>query len=102
MNGLFNREIARLGDQTPDKGFGINGIDWVQDDSRTPLNTYTTYGRVPAVEVFVVEGDGRFLNDIRLPGMYHVAFLRSQHAHARIVSIDTSRAPGTANLIQRP
>lgn len=50
----------------------------------------------------LVEGEGRFLNDIRLPGMYHVAFLRSQHAHARILSIDTAKAralPGVVKVL---
>ncbi len=35
---------------------------------------------IPDEAIPLVEGDGRFLNDIKLPGMYHVAFLRSQHA----------------------
>lgn len=48
----------------------------------------------------LVEGEGRFLNDINLAGMYHVAFLRSQHAHARLVSIDTSRAREMPGVIQ--
>ena len=34
---------------------GVSGVDWVIDDSRQPLMTYTTYGRDPAVEVFVNE-----------------------------------------------
>jgi CO/xanthine dehydrogenase Mo-binding subunit len=33
-----------------------------------------------------------FLDDIHLPGMLHAAFLRSDYAHARIKSIDTSAA----------
>jgi carbon-monoxide dehydrogenase large subunit len=33
-------------------------------------------------------GKARFVADIRLPGMLHAAFVRSPHAHARIVSID--------------
>jgi aerobic carbon-monoxide dehydrogenase large subunit len=37
-------------------------------------------------------GTGRFLDDVSLPGEVHVAFLRSPHAHARIVSIDTDAA----------
>ena len=37
-------------------------------------------------------GEGRFVNDISLPGMYHVAFLRSSYAHARLVSVDASKA----------
>src|SRR5215212_6891911 len=39
-----------------------------------------------------IRGKGNYLDDIRLPGMVHGAILRSPYAHARIVSIDTSRA----------
>jgi len=34
-------------------------------------------------------GSGRFVGDVRLPGMAEAAVLRSPHAHARIVGIDT-------------
>ncbi len=40
----------------------------------------------------LVRGAGTFVDDIRLPGMLHVAILRSPHAHARITRIDTSAA----------
>src|SRR5436309_3236242 len=33
-----------------------------------------------------------FVDDVRLDGMLHVAFLRSQHAHARLSSVDASAA----------
>ena len=39
-----------------------------------------------------IRGEGRYVDDVRLPGMLHGAVLRSPHAHARIVSVDTSRA----------
>ena len=39
-----------------------------------------------------IRGKGTYLDDIRLPGMVHGAILRSPYAHARILSIDTSRA----------
>ena len=39
-----------------------------------------------------LRGRGRYLDDIRLPGMLHGAILASPYAHARIVSIDTSAA----------
>ncbi len=39
-----------------------------------------------------VSGTGRFVDDIRVPGMLHAAVLRSPHAHARLVSIDAKRA----------
>lgn len=57
---------------------------------------------IPDEAIPLVEGDGRFLNDIKLPGMYHVAFLRSQHAHAKLVSIDASEArklPGVIKVL---
>jgi aerobic carbon-monoxide dehydrogenase large subunit len=37
-------------------------------------------------------GTGRYLDDVSLENEVHVAFLRSPHAHARIVSIDTDAA----------
>lgn len=40
----------------------------------------------------LVRGLGRFVDDIALPGMLHLAILRSPVAHARITSIDTSLA----------
>ena len=43
-------------------------------------------------------GKGTYLDDIRLPGMVHGAILRSPYAHARIVSIDTSRALAHPNV----
>ncbi|MGZ4279939.1 MAG: molybdopterin cofactor-binding domain-containing protein, partial [Solirubrobacteraceae bacterium] len=39
-----------------------------------------------------VRGQGRYIDDLKLPGMLHGAVLRSPLAHARIVSIDTSAA----------
>ncbi len=37
-------------------------------------------------------GAGRFVADVRAPGMLHGAVVRSPHAHARLVSIDAKRA----------
>ena len=37
-------------------------------------------------------GRGQFVDDIRLPGEVHAAFVRSPHAHARIGAIATARA----------
>jgi carbon-monoxide dehydrogenase large subunit len=39
-----------------------------------------------------IRGRGTYVDDIKLPGMLHGAVLHSPHAHARIVSIDTSAA----------
>uniref|UniRef100_UPI0031D040C8 xanthine dehydrogenase family protein molybdopterin-binding subunit n=1 Tax=Inquilinus sp. TaxID=1932117 RepID=UPI0031D040C8 len=40
----------------------------------------------------LLAGAGRFSDDISLPGQTYLGFLRSPHAHARIVSIDASGA----------
>lgn len=40
----------------------------------------------------LTSGGGRFVADVRVPGMLEAAVLRSPHAHARLVSIDTARA----------
>jgi carbon-monoxide dehydrogenase large subunit len=39
-----------------------------------------------------IRGQGRYVDDVQLPGMLHGAVLRSPVAHARIVSIDTTAA----------
>ncbi|MGQ0464655.1 MAG: aerobic carbon-monoxide dehydrogenase large subunit [Sporichthyaceae bacterium] len=39
-----------------------------------------------------VRGRGRYVEDVKLPGMLHMEILRSPIAHARIRSIDTSKA----------
>jgi len=39
-----------------------------------------------------VAGRGRFVDDVRVPGMLHASVLRSPHAHARLVSVDAKRA----------
>jgi carbon-monoxide dehydrogenase large subunit len=51
------------------------------------------YGRMKRKEdPRFVRGQGRYIDDLKLPGMLHGAVLRSPLAHARIVSIDTSAA----------
>ncbi len=39
-----------------------------------------------------IRGQGNYVDDVQLPGMLHGAVLRSPLAHARVVSIDTTRA----------
>jgi aerobic carbon-monoxide dehydrogenase large subunit len=46
-----------------------------------------------------LRGQGRYLDDVVLPNMLHMAILRSPHAHARIKSIDTSAAGSKPGVI---
>src|SRR5919202_739214 len=44
-------------------------------------------------------GAGRYVDDVVRPGLVHVAFLRSPHAHARIVALDTAQARAVAGVV---
>jgi aerobic carbon-monoxide dehydrogenase large subunit len=46
-----------------------------------------------------LRGRGNYLDDVSLPGMLHMVILRSPHAHARIVSVDTSAAGAAPGVI---
>src|SRR5256712_9916722 len=46
-----------------------------------------------------IRGAGNYVDDITLPGMLHMELLRSPHAHARIVSVDTSAASAVPGVV---
>lgn len=46
-----------------------------------------------------IQGAGKYLDDITLPGMLHMAILRSPVAHARITNIDTSDAQAMEGVV---
>ena len=47
----------------------------------------------------LLTGRGKYIDDVILPNMAHAAVLRSPHAHARIKSIDTSRAEALPGVV---
>jgi carbon-monoxide dehydrogenase large subunit len=47
----------------------------------------------------LVTGHGRFVTDVELPRMRHVAFLRSPFAHARITGVDPSGAVAAGHRV---
>jgi carbon-monoxide dehydrogenase large subunit len=47
----------------------------------------------------LAEGRGRYLDDIHLDRMAHVAFLRSPHAHARLICVETDNARAAPGVI---
>ncbi|MEV0590136.1 aerobic carbon-monoxide dehydrogenase large subunit [Nonomuraea cavernae] len=60
-----------------------------ENNDQKPLG----YGRMLRKEdPRFIRGRGRYVDDVQLPGMLHLAILRSPVAHARIVSIDVSAA----------
>ena len=50
-------------------------------------------------DIRLITGRGRFIDDMKLPGMHFVALLRSPYAHARIKSIDSSKALNVRGVI---
>src|SRR6266508_1827682 len=46
-----------------------------------------------------IRGKGTYVDDVKLPGMLHMAVLRSPFAHATIRSIDTSRATALPGVV---
>jgi carbon-monoxide dehydrogenase large subunit len=46
-----------------------------------------------------ITGKGRYLDDIKLTGMVHIAILRSPYAHAKIKSVDTSGAKSMPGVV---
>jgi aerobic carbon-monoxide dehydrogenase large subunit len=47
----------------------------------------------------LITGRTRWTDNLTLPGMLHLAMVRSPHAHANIVSIDTSAAKTATNVV---
>jgi aerobic carbon-monoxide dehydrogenase large subunit len=43
-------------------------------------------------------GNGRYVDDIKVPGMLYLAILRSPHAHAVITEVDLSAARAAAGV----
>jgi carbon-monoxide dehydrogenase large subunit len=46
-----------------------------------------------------IRGKGTYIDDITLPGMLHMAILRSPYAHATITGIDTSKAQAVPGVV---
>ena len=64
--------------------------------------TYLGQGMKRFEDPRLITGQGLFVDDVKLPGMLHVAILRSPHAHARIRSLDAAEArslPGVVHVL---
>ena len=69
--------------------------------TREPESKYSVVGTRPARHdgYDKVTGAARFGADLNLPGMLHGKVLRSPYAHARIRSIDTSKAEALPGVL---
>src|ERR1043166_1829738 len=46
-----------------------------------------------------IQGKGRYVDDVKLPGMVYMDIVRSPYAHAKITKIDTSAALATPGVL---
>lgn len=77
------------------------GIDWLVDTSKTPLLTLTTYGRKPAVQLFIdsTPNKGVSANDVidNKSLAAAIATIPATHACVERPGADATPAPGPSN-----
>ncbi len=74
---------------------GTGSPAFAGDDSGTngsPMSTLIGSRITRLEDEPLLRGQGRFLDDIAMPGVWHVAFVRSPHPHALIRGIDKTAA----------
>ena len=65
-----------------------------------PVDESWMGSRMPRKEdLRLITGQGKYISDIVLPRMAHAVFVRSDYAHAKIISIDTSAAMALPGVI---
>ena len=47
----------------------------------------------------LITGKGCYVDDVQLPGILHMAFLRTSYPHAKIISVDTSAAKAMPGVV---
>jgi aerobic carbon-monoxide dehydrogenase large subunit len=76
------------------------GVAGRHGERGTPSATGMIGARMPRREDYrLLTGQGRFLDDLDITDAYEAAFLRSPHAHARILSIDAAAALAVPGVI---
>jgi len=77
----------------------VKEASWMPEPKLEPRKPYV--GRwMPRLEDFrLITGKGRYTDDISFPDQVYGYFVRSPHAHARIVSINTEAARGMDGVI---
>jgi len=85
--------------------FGANGGS-PRANSSLEVTSFTVIGtkQVRTHGIGIVTGVGRYSENMTMPGMVFMRTLRSKHPHAKIKSIDTSKAeklPGVVHILHR-
>ena len=68
--------------------------------SNNPIGARSVGTRVQRAEdPRILTGQGRYLDDVKVPGVLHAAFLRSSVPHGRLTSVDVSAAKDLPGVI---
>ena len=96
---LYRLQEHRRAVRGPPAGPRAGGLTHDRHRAPAPTERPIGFGRLKRKEdARFIRGQGNYLDDIKLPGMVYGAMLRSPYAHAKIVSIDTSRALAHPNV----
>ena len=85
--------LHRLPEHRPRRAARRAGRSEASDRDRRDARSPSSAG--PALrkeDARLITGQTNWTDNIKLPGMLHLAFLRSPFAHARITSVDVSAA----------
>src|ERR1700734_3969825 len=69
------------------------------DETQETLKAEFGRARLRKEDERLITGQTNWTDNIQLPGMLHIAFLRSPFAHARIASVDVSAARNEPGVI---
>src|SRR5882672_6937059 len=68
-------------------------------DEASPSVTYVGRPLKRSEDPKLITGRGQYVEDIKLPELAHLAFLRSPHAHARVTAIRTDAARSAPGVL---
>lgn len=71
-------------------------VDLIESSDKT---RYTGSRVARTEDARLLTGEGRYVDDVQVPGTMHVVFVRSPFARARILSIDTSAAAAVDGVV---
>ena len=83
----------------------IDGIEMPDPSPRRPDTDPQRYVGQPLKRLEdpkLITGAGQYVEDLKLPGLTYLAFLRSPHAHARVTAIRieaAQKAPGVVRVV---
>src|SRR6266516_8196040 len=83
----------------PGEAAAEEGAVGTLQDTSVEMGSYIGSRMLRKEDAPLVTGQGRYVDNLALPGMVWAAVVRSPMAHARIVRVDTSAALGLPGVV---